>query len=116
MQNRITLRRQSVTDIEDEAAFDIIWMPGPFLPRKVVNSALPRMVRALTPAGFLLFGMFASRPNPLSQALSELSTIRSGGHPWQFDELKEQLGAVGLRDIEHAADDDLANMVIAKRG
>jgi 2-polyprenyl-3-methyl-5-hydroxy-6-metoxy-1,4-benzoquinol methylase len=43
MQNRITLRRQSVTDIEDEATFDIIWMPGPFLPREAVNSALPRV-------------------------------------------------------------------------
>lgn len=116
LQNRITLRRQSVTDIEDEAAFDIIWIPGPFLPREVVNSALPRMVRALTPAGFLLFGMFPSRPNPLSQALSELLTIRSGGHPWRFDELKEQLGAVGLHDIEYAAGDDSGTMVIAKHG
>jgi hypothetical protein len=60
--------------------------------------------------------MFPSRPNPLSQALSELLTIRSGGHPWQFDELKEQLGAVGLRDIELTAGDDSGTMVIAKRG
>lgn len=115
LQDRITLRQQSITDIDDEAAFDIIWMPSPFLPREVVNSALPRIARALTPAGILLFGMFPSRPNPLGQALSELLTIRSGGHPWKFDEVKKQLVTAGLRDIEHAAGDESGSMVIAKR-
>jgi SAM-dependent methyltransferase len=115
LQDRITLRRQSITDIDDDAAFDIIWMPSPFLPREVVHSALPRIARALTPAGFLLFGMFSSRPNPLGQALSELLTIRSGGYPWKFDEVKEQLGAAGFRDIEHAAGDESGSIVIAKR-
>lgn len=117
LQNRITLRRQSITDIDDEAAFNIVWMPSPFLPREVVISALPRIARALTSAGFLLFGMFASRPNPLGQALSELLTVRSGGHPWKFDELRNQLGAAGFCDIEHAGGDDSTTaMVIAKRG
>jgi len=115
LQNRITLRRQSITEIDDEAAFNVIWMPSPFLAREVVISALPRIARALTSAGFLLFGMFPSRPNPLGQALSELLTVRSGGHPWQFDEVRNQLVAAGLRDIEHTAGDDFAAMIIAKR-
>lgn len=115
LQNRITLRRQSVTDIADEAAFNIIWMPSPFLPREAVIGALPQIARALTPAGFLLFGMFPSRPNPLSQALSELLTVRSGGHPWKFDEVRNQLGTAGFRDVEHAEGDDFGAMVIAKR-
>jgi len=116
LQNRVTLRRQSIADIDDEAAFNIIWMPSPFLPREVVINALPRMARALTPAGFLLFGKFPSRPEPLSQALSELLTVRSGGHPWKLDEVRNQLSAAGFRDIEHAEGDDSAVMVIAMRG
>lgn len=115
LQNRITLRRQSVTDINDEAAFNIIWMPSPFLPREAVISALPRIARALTPAGFFLFGMFPTRPNPLSWALSELLTVRSGGHPWKFDEVRNQLGAAGFYDIEHAEGDELGALIIAKR-
>jgi len=113
--DRVTLRRQSVTEIDDEAAFDLIWLPSPFLPREVVDSALPRVVRALAPGGFLLFGMFASRPDPLSQALSDLLTIRSGGHPWQSEEAKEHLRAAGLCDIEYAGADGVASVIIGRR-
>jgi len=103
LQERITLRRQSVTEIDDEAAFDLVWLPSPFLPRDVVDSALPRVVHALAPGGFLLFGMFVSpRPGPLSHALTDLLTIRSGGHPWRSGEAEERLRAVGLRDVEYA--------------
>lgn len=115
LQDRIALRRQSITEIDDEAAFDVIWMPSPFLAREVVISALPRIARALTSAGFLLFGVFPSRPNPLGQALSELLTVRSGGHPWLFDEVRNQLVAAGFREIEHAGGDDSSVMIIAKR-
>lgn len=54
LQDRVAVRLQSVTDIEDEAAFDIIWLPSPFLSREVVENALPRVARALAPGGFLL--------------------------------------------------------------
>ena len=99
-QDRITLRRQSVTEIDDEAAFDLIWLPSPFLSREVVDRALPRVVRALAPGGFLVFGIFASRPDPLNQALTGLLTIRSGGHPWRSEEVEERLRALGLRNVE----------------
>jgi len=115
LQDGIGLRRQSITEIDDEAAFDVIWMPSPFLPREVVISALPRIARVLTSAGFLLFGMFPSRPNPLGQALSELLTVRSGGYPWQFDEVRNQLVAAGFREVEYARGDDCSAMIIAKR-
>jgi SAM-dependent methyltransferase len=115
LQDRITLRRQSVTDIDDEEAFDLIWLPSPFLPREVVESALPRVVRALAPGGFLVFGMFAARPDPLSQALSDLLTIRSGGHPWRSEDVKGHLGAAGLRELEYAGGDGVGSVVIGRR-
>jgi SAM-dependent methyltransferase len=93
VQDRITLRRQNVAEIKDEAAFDLIWLPSPFLSREVVDRALPRVVRALAPGGFLVFGIFALRPDPLNQALTDLQTIRSGGHPWRSEEVEERLGA-----------------------
>jgi SAM-dependent methyltransferase len=114
LNDRVTLRRQSVTEIDDEAAFDLIWLPSPFLPREVVEGALPQVVRALAPGGFLLFAMFTSRPDPLSQALSDLLTIRCGGHPWQSEEVEEQLYAAGLRDIECAGGDGFASVVIGR--
>jgi len=114
LQERISLRRQSVTEIDDEAAFDLVWLPSPFLSREVVGSALPRVVRALTSGGFLLFGMFGSRADQLNQTLTDLLTIRSGGHPWRSQEVEECLRRLGLRNVEYAGDDVLA-VIIGQR-
>jgi 2-polyprenyl-3-methyl-5-hydroxy-6-metoxy-1,4-benzoquinol methylase len=100
LQDRITLRRQSVSDIDDEAAFDVIWLPSSFLPRQVVNSALPCLNRALRPGGFLFFGGIPSRSDSLSQSLSDLEIIRRGGHPWRVEEITELLHGTGFNDIE----------------
>jgi len=113
LQDRIILRQENVTEINDEAAFDVIWLP-PCLPREVVDRALPRIARALAPGGFLLFGIFASRPNPLSQSLSELLTIRNGGYPWQFEEVKEKLRIAGFSNIEHAVGHPSHSVIIAQ--
>ena len=115
MQDRITLRRQSVAEIDDEAAFDLIWVSSPFLSREVVDRALPRVVRALAPSGFLVFGIFASRPDPLNQALTDLLTIRSGGHPWRSEEVEERLRALGLRNVEYTVADAVGSFVIGQR-
>jgi SAM-dependent methyltransferase len=115
MQDRITLRRQSVAEIDDEAAFDLIWLSSPFLSRVIVDRALPRVVRALAPGGFLVFGIFASRPGPLNQALTDLLTIRSGGHPWRSEEVEERLRALGLRNVEYTGADAVGSFVIGQR-
>jgi SAM-dependent methyltransferase len=115
LQERITLRHQNVTEIDDEAAFDLVWLPSPFLPREVVERALPRILRALAPGGFLVFGMFPSRPDPLNQALTDLLTIRSGGHPWRSGEVEERFRALGLRSIEYAGGEGMVSLVIGRR-
>lgn len=100
LQDRIELRRQSVTEMEDEAAFDVIWLPGVFLPQDVADAALPRLNRALRPGGFLIWGGISSHLGALSQSLSALQIIRHGGHPWQADEVTQQLRENGFSDIE----------------
>lgn len=117
LQDRITLRRQSISDIEDEAAFDLIWLPSPFLPRDLVISALPCVVRALRPGGFLLFGMFSSHnTSALSKSLVNFQTIRSGGYIWEAEEVTDRLCAAGLNDIEvTGGDGGKSYVVIARR-
>lgn len=117
LQDRIKLRRQSIGDIDDEAAFDVVWLPSPFLPRDVVAAALPRIARALRPDGFFLFGIFAPHsPEALSRSLSNLQIVRSGGHIWQREEISAQMAAAGLQDIEFAGGDGRnGSMVIARR-
>lgn len=96
MSERVTLRHVDVTGLESEPRFDAIWLPLPFLPREVVPAAVARCCAALKRGGWLLAGQFAGPPDPLSQALTELRTIRSGGHPWPAAELSAILGDAGL--------------------
>ena len=56
-------------------------MPGPFLPRPILEPALARVRTALRPGGVVCFGLYAGADDPLSQAVSELRTVRSGGQP-----------------------------------
>lgn len=100
LQDRITLRRQNILDVDDNAVFDLVWLPTMFLPREVCECALPRIMRALRPGGMLVFGTFAAGGGPRARAVTDLLTVRSGGYPWRLEEAKERLSAFGLREIE----------------
>ena len=52
--DRIELRPQSVEELDDEAAFDLAWLPLPFIPPAAVGGGLNRIWRALRPGGWLI--------------------------------------------------------------
>lgn len=98
LEDRIELREQSVTDLTDGDVFDLAWAPGPFLPREILPEALRRTVQALRPGGWLVFGLYASAPDPLATALNDLRIVRSGGWPWSDEEALDMLSEAGLAD------------------
>lgn len=96
---RIELRLQDVTALDEEASYDAIWVPLPFLPRAVVDPALAAGLRALRPGGWLLAGTFAGPPGRLPELLVDLRTVRAGGHPWQPEELLPVIGRQGFEEV-----------------
>jgi hypothetical protein len=54
LDDRVELRRQGVEQLDDEKAFDLAWLPLPFIPSAVVIEGLARVWRALKPGGWLL--------------------------------------------------------------
>lgn len=52
--DRVELRHQGVEQLDDQAMFDLAWMPLPFIPSAVVREGLARIWRALKPGGWLL--------------------------------------------------------------
>ena len=97
---RVEIRRQDVTAMTEDAVYDAIWLPLPFLPKAIVPAAIAASVRALKPGGWLLPGGFAGTPGErLAQLLSDLRTVRAGGHPWRAAELLPELAAGGLEDV-----------------
>ncbi|MGD9704812.1 MAG: cyclopropane-fatty-acyl-phospholipid synthase family protein [Acidimicrobiia bacterium] len=99
LEDRVELQLLDVVDLDAKGVYDAIWLPMPFLPGDVVPGALAASVRALRSGGWVLAGMFAAPPDRLSQLLLDLRTVRSGGHPWQPEEIVEMIGRHGFDDV-----------------
>jgi SAM-dependent methyltransferase len=103
LEDRITLRAVPIEDITDVDAFDLAWMPAPFLPRPALGSGVLVVARSLRPGGWLVLGRYAAPDEPLPEALAELRTVRGGGTPLSDDEavaLLERGGLVNVRPVE----------------
>jgi SAM-dependent methyltransferase len=97
--DRIVLRQENVADLDDPDSYDGIWFPTFFVTEAVLDAAVPRLVRSLTPGGTLVLGRMAPPPDPLAQAVGTLRTIRAGGADFDPERLTSALQAAGCTDI-----------------
>ena len=98
MAERVELRQLDICTLSGEA-FDLVWLPGPFLPRSIVPEAIACASRNLRAGGWIAFGTFGAPPDPVAQAMSDLRTVRAGGYPWSAAELGDLLTGAGLIDV-----------------
>lgn len=99
LEERVELRFGDVLELAEEATFDAVWLPLPFLPAEIVPGAVSAAVRALKPGGWLVPGTFAAPDDRLSQLLLELRTLRAGGHPWAHEEILDLLVEADLLEV-----------------
>ena len=98
LQERIALRAQRVQELDEIDAFDLAWLPAPFLAKDVVPAALERVRRSLRPGGWLIFGMYRGE-GELGMALAQLRTVRSGGSALSAKAAESLLVDAGLGDV-----------------
>lgn len=98
--DRIELRCMRVEELDDDAAFDVAWLAGPFVPPAVIPAALERVHDALKPGAWLLFGRYAGPEDPLADAVTRLRVLRSGGSVADAEELAALMGQAGLADVQ----------------
>jgi SAM-dependent methyltransferase len=96
LDDRITLRNQDLTALDDVDAFDCAWLPTFFLPEDVLKTGLAQTVRALRPGGWAVLGVFLPSPDPVAQAAMELRTVRGGGCVLDLDRAAELLADAGF--------------------
>jgi SAM-dependent methyltransferase len=115
LSDRIELRRQKIEELHDQNAFELAWLPGPFLSSPLLPNALRHVQRALTPGGWVIFGMPPAAVTELGKALAALRAVRNGGHPWTETEAENQLREAGFDEVETAASDLPALLVLGRR-
>ena len=100
LDHRVDLVLQDAATLDEPEGYDAIWVPLPFLPREIVPAVLSAAHRSLRPGGWVLPGAFTGTADPLSELLTDLRTMRSGGHPWSNPELFGALEAAGFVDAQ----------------
>ena len=102
LDDRITLRQQTLADLDDEAAYDCIWIPTFFLTEEGIVEGLTAAVRALRPGGWIALGRMRPAPDPVADAVATLRWIRGGGCSLDAKRAVELLEAAGLEDAHNA--------------
>ena len=98
--DRIEIRDQDVTLLDEPESYSLAWLPTMFMPRPVVEAAVARISGSLRPGGHIVLGLYPAPPDPAGAALHRLRVVRSGGHDWQREELRELLRRHGFVDPE----------------
>jgi SAM-dependent methyltransferase len=96
--DRIELRSQRAEDLEDADAFDLAWVPGPFLPPSALPGAVERVAASLRPGGWIVLVMYRG-DGELGMAVATLRAIRSGGSALPPADAERLLGEAGLADV-----------------
>jgi precorrin-6B methylase 2 len=113
--DRIELRHQLVEELADSEAYDLVFLPGPFLPPRVLDPALERGRAALRPGGWLVLALYRGAED-LASALARLRTVRSGGSLLSSEQGEERLRAQGFADVKAlAADIGIPAVLVAGR-
>ena len=96
---RITLRKQDVTALDDVEAFDGAWVPTFFLSEIELHKGVGNVVQSLRPGGAVVLGLFDPPPDPSIQATTNLRTIRGGGVVLDAAAATDVLAGAGCTEI-----------------
>jgi len=98
LQARIDIREQPGEELPDEGAFDLAWIPAPFVPQHALGRLVERVHRALKPGGWMLFAS-AKPGEDLRGAQMRFMVALFGGQPRTQEEVSTLLTEKGLTDV-----------------
>jgi len=97
--DRIELRNQSVTDLDDTDRFDLTWVPTFFLSAEAVAAGSERILAATRAGGHVVVARYNPPPDPLTEAALRLRTVRDGGSWLPTEEIVGILEGAGWSDV-----------------
>lgn len=98
--DRVSLRHLDVADLTEQAAYDLIWLPAPFLAEAALTAGLPRLIAALLPGGWIVVGTSPPAQNALSLAVGRWTAVLNNGNAYDTDRMAATLTAAGLREMQ----------------
>jgi Methyltransferase domain len=97
--DRVELRQQSVTDLREEAVYDLAWLPQVFIPRPAFTEGCRRVYTALRPDRWVIIPLAASAANDaFEDAVAAHTAHLLGGGPIDPSEAATVLTIAGYVD------------------
>ncbi|MFO0564117.1 MAG: methyltransferase domain-containing protein [Polyangiaceae bacterium] len=96
---RIQLREQAGEALDDENAFDLAWIPAPFVPPHALGRLVERVHRSLKPGGWLLLAS-AKSGDDLRGAALRFRVALFGGRPTTQEEVERLLADKGFAQVK----------------
>lgn len=94
--DRVTLRQQDVAELAERDAYELVWLPAPFLSEQALASALPRLAGALVPGGWLVAGTNPASEEPLLRSVGRWVAVRNGGNSYDTAAMTAAVESAGL--------------------
>ena len=96
---RIELREQRAEDLQDEGAFDLAWVASNFMPASALKPSAERILRALRPGGWMLFGATNTNLDGVAAAVWRLRMTLFGDGVPTSPEAEALLRDVGFSEV-----------------
>jgi len=97
--DRVILREQDVSSMDETDTYALAWVPAPFLPASALAAGIPRVGNALRAGGWLMLGHGKYGGSALNDAVGRFKTIAYGGTALNDQEAQEMLRSAGLVEV-----------------
>ncbi|MFC0438959.1 cyclopropane-fatty-acyl-phospholipid synthase family protein [Kutzneria buriramensis] len=91
LDDRIELRDQSVDALSDVDAYDLVWLPQQFIPRPVLEAALPLLCKATRADGCFVMALSTEH---------DLANLMSGGGTMSVEDAVKLVTHAGFLDVQ----------------
>ena len=97
--DRIILREQNVSSLDEPETYAFAWLPAPFIAASALGAGVQRVVDSLRPDGWLMLGHGKYGGSAMNDAVGRFKTIAYGGTALNDGEAEGMLRSAGLVDV-----------------
>jgi hypothetical protein len=97
--DRVILREQDVSALDEAETYAFAWVPAPFIPESVLGPGVLRVVESLQPGGWLMLGHGKYGGSAVNDAIGRFKTIAYGGTALNDGDADGMLRSAGLVEV-----------------
>jgi methylase of polypeptide subunit release factors len=97
--DRVVLRRQDVSTLNEPGTYALVWLPAPFIPELALRSGTHRIAAALAPSGWIVLGHGKYTGNIVEDSLSRFKTAAYAGTSLDEAQAQAVLRDAGFTDV-----------------